>query len=924
MRLSTRFMIAMIGLVVVTVTVITVLNYRVFELASGNQAYDRFQRLIGGIAQSLETSTADARPDVLALRASAAATGIVRASLAGGIDPASGTTLDGWRAQMATRCAAELTAKPFYRQCRFITVADGGRDIVRVERDGVGSTVRVVPDADPPRCDCADLLRRTSGLADGDIYVSAVEPMPQAVPPETARIPTLWVATPAPSLDGRPSGLIALAVDLRPAFAQARAAARPLRPFLLAAVPSRSIFVVNEQGDFLVHPDPARELTSASPTPFRLQDEFPNLAGMLQAHELDPRLTRDRTGAIFAVGLTAARLAGTTRVVAIMAVPIAEALAANKAVLNTSLIGGLAALLCAIVLAIMVARSMSKPIVQMTDAVTAFARGEPMTVPAGQTGEIGVLAAAFTGMARDVTEKAAAIHRNAEILDLIVSRMADAVLLIDEAAAILFANAAARSMLGERAATGWNAWSDAYQTFQADAVTPLAVEDWPLSRALRGENVDNFELVFRARGDERTVHIIVSARPIAAAADAPSGAVLVFRDVTSWKETERQLREAQKMEAIGQLTGGIAHDFNNMLTVITGTIDILISGVADRPSLKTIARMIDQAASRGADLTRQLLAFARKQPLQPRDTDIEVLVTETAKLLRPTLGEHVEIESVFETGTWRAMIDPTQLSSALVNLALNARDAMPAGGKLTFETANVILDEAYALANPDVVPGPYVMVAVSDTGPGIPAALHDKIFEPFFTTKEIGRGTGLGLSMVYGFVKQSNGHIKVYSETGHGTTMKLYLPRSREEAEKPEAIPAPLLQGGHESILVVEDDALVRNYVMSQIQSLGYRAIAAVNGTEALALLDRGASFDLLFTDVVMPGGMNGRELAAKVRRRRPGTRVLYTSGYTENAIMHHGRLDPGVALLNKPYRLADLARKIREVLGEAEGGMSG
>jgi nitrogen-specific signal transduction histidine kinase len=390
-----------------------------------------------------------------------------------------------------------------------------------------------------------------------------------------------------------------------------------------------------------------------------------------------------------------------------------------------------------------------------------------------------------------------------------------------------------------------------------------------------------------------------------------------LRDVTGWKATERQRREAQKMEAIGQLTGGIAHDFNNMLTVITGTIDILIDGVADRPALSTIARMIDEAATRGADLTRQLLAFARKQPLQPRETDINALVVETARLLRPTLGEHVEIEPMFEEGAWRAMIDPTQLSSALLNLALNARDAMPNGGKLTLETANVILDEEYASANPEVTPGPYVMVAVSDTGIGIPAALHHKVFEPFFTTKEIGKGTGLGLSMVYGFVKQSNGHIKVYSEEGHGTTIKLYLPRSCEEAAAPDPVPASPMQGGDETILIVEDDALVRSYVMSQIASLGYNAIAAVNGTEALALLDRGAAIDLLFTDVVMPGGMNGRELAEEVKRRRPGTHVLYTSGYTENAIMHHGRLDPGVALLIKPYRKTELARKIREVLGE-------
>jgi CheY-like chemotaxis protein len=325
--------------------------------------------------------------------------------------------------------------------------------------------------------------------------------------------------------------------------------------------------------------------------------------------------------------------------------------------------------------------------------------------------------------------------------------------------------------------------------------------------------------------------------------------------------------------------------------------------------------LIDQAATRGADLTQQLLAFARRQPLEPRETDVNDLVVNTAKLLRPTLGEQIEIESMLEEDAWRAMIDPSQLSSALINLAVNARDAMPDGGKLTLETGNVMLDEAYSQSNPEVKPGPYVMVAVSDTGAGIPATVRDKVFEPFFTTKEIGKGTGLGLSMVYGFVKQSGGHIKIYSEEGHGTTIKLYLPRTAEESLPIADVASATVTGGNEAILVVEDDELVRNYVIAQLNSLGYATLAAASAAEALALVEGGARFDLLFTDVIMPGGMNGRQLADALTRRWPSLRVLYTSGYTENAIVHHGRLDPGVALLNKPYRKTDLAQKIREVL---------
>jgi PAS domain S-box-containing protein len=389
-----------------------------------------------------------------------------------------------------------------------------------------------------------------------------------------------------------------------------------------------------------------------------------------------------------------------------------------------------------------------------------------------------------------------------------------------------------------------------------------------------------------------------------------------IRDLTEKIAAESQLRQAQKMDAIGQLTGGVAHDFNNILTVITGTIDILSEGVADRPRLAEVARMIDEAATRGASLTQQLLAFARRQPLQPRAVDVNTLVVETASLLRPTLGEHIEIEAMLEEKTWQAAADPAQLTTALINLAVNARDAMPGGGKLTLETGNVLLDDAYAQANADVRAGAYVMIAVSDSGSGIPTALLDKVFEPFFTTKEVGKGTGLGLSMVYGFVKQSGGHVKVYSEEGHGTTIKIYLPRSDELAQAvapPAAAAAP--PGGAETILVVEDDALVRDYVVRQLESLGYVPLAAANAAAALALVEAGARFDLLFTDVIMPGGMNGRELAEEIARRRPGTRVLFTSGYTENAIVHHGRLDPGVALLNKPYRKKDLAEKIRQVL---------
>ncbi|UQD73338.1 PAS domain S-box protein [Bradyrhizobium japonicum] len=387
-----------------------------------------------------------------------------------------------------------------------------------------------------------------------------------------------------------------------------------------------------------------------------------------------------------------------------------------------------------------------------------------------------------------------------------------------------------------------------------------------------------------------------------------------YRDLTDKIASEERIRHAEKMEAVGQLTGGVAHDFNNILTVITGTIEILADAVAKEPELAAITKMIDEAAGRGAELTQHLLAFARKQPLQPREVDVNALIIDTAKLLRPTLGEHIQIESVFEDESCVAIVDPNQLTTAILNLALNARDAMHGGGKLIVETGAAYLDEVYASVN-DVRPGHYVLIAVSDTGTGIPAHMLARVFDPFFTSKGPGKGTGLGLSMVYGFIKQSTGHIKIYSEEGHGTTIKMYLPPGKTPAAVGEGVPPSTIEGGHETILVVEDDRLVRDYVLAQLHSLGYVTLEAANAAEALAIVATGKPFDLLFTDVIMPGKLNGRQLADEVSKTRPDLRVVYTSGYTENAIIHHGRLDSGVLLLAKPYRKSDLARIIRKAL---------
>ncbi|MBB5712297.1 PAS domain-containing hybrid sensor histidine kinase/response regulator [Sphingomonas xinjiangensis] len=390
-------------------------------------------------------------------------------------------------------------------------------------------------------------------------------------------------------------------------------------------------------------------------------------------------------------------------------------------------------------------------------------------------------------------------------------------------------------------------------------------------------------------------------------------------------KAEEALRQAQKMEAIGQLTGGVAHDFNNLLTVILGGLDTIrrqVSTLPGSPTTERIERSIRMAshgAERAATLTARLLAFARRQPLEPKPIDAGRLVTNLADLLQRTLGETIALETVTGGGLWRAQADPGELENALVNLAVNARDAMPGGGRLTIETGNAHLDESYVaqVAEP-VAAGQYVLIAVSDTGTGMCAATLAQVFEPFFTTKDVGKGTGLGLSQVYGFVRQSGGHIRIYSEVGEGTSVKIYLPRLLNEGLVPEsetAAAAAVTHGGTETILVVEDHDDLRSFSTGILRELGYRVLEAANGRRALEALQAAHDVDLLFTDVVLPEGMDGRRLADEALRRRPGIKVLFTTGYTRNAIVHNGRLDPGVNLIGKPFSFENLAAKVREVL---------
>jgi len=391
----------------------------------------------------------------------------------------------------------------------------------------------------------------------------------------------------------------------------------------------------------------------------------------------------------------------------------------------------------------------------------------------------------------------------------------------------------------------------------------------------------------------------------------------IGRDMTERIALENQLRQSHKMEAVGQLTGGIAHDFNNILTVIIGMNEIMADAVANNPRLKEIAETIDEAATRGAQLTQRMLAFARKQPLNARNLDLNEIVGRTAAVLRRTLGEDIAVKTVLADALWPALADPSQIEDAILNLAVNARDAMPKGGQLVIETANAHLDEHYAARNVEVAPGDYVAVTVADSGAGMPPEVAERVFEPFFTTKEVGRGTGLGLSMVYGFIKQSRGHVKIYSEVGHGTSVKLYLPRAAgAEVKSPDnAAPAAARARGHETVLVVEDSNAVRKVAVNMLRGLGYRVREAEDGKAALAVLQQGGEIDLLFTDLVMPNGIDGQELLVMARGQRPRLKALFTSGYSEHFLKARGDTDESVPLIGKPYRAHQLAEAVRRVL---------
>ncbi|MEH2538476.1 MULTISPECIES: PAS domain S-box protein [unclassified Bradyrhizobium] len=1167
MTLTTRLAIAMIALVAIAVTAVGWLSYHNLEQALLQRARDRIETHSRQLATDLEYYAASATGDVAGFRSAVALHGLVRARQAGGIDPVDGVSEKIWRDRIASRFAAELEAKPTYAMFRIVGLDDDGRELVRVDRNGPNGTVRIVPEAGLQKRGDRGYFQETIRLGPKQLYVSPLDLGRFNGLIEEVHRPTVRVATPIFTTDGKPFGIFMINVDMRRAFDRIRA----------SAWPGETIYVVNRQGDYLIHPDRSREFGLLLGKPNDWKADFPHLASQAGAKQGSAEIVADQAGRSNGVAFAPAVLAGSEWVGVIETAPNAVIMAPAASIQNTSFLVGAIAVLCAAVLALLIARSLARPIVRLTEAVQGVAKGKA-AIPVDARGETGVLARAFAHAIEEINAKTAALQQEVEehrrtvaardhhaererLFSAAVESSSDAIVTTSLNGTITGWNSAAERLYGYTAA----------ETVGKSITLVVPMDRLPelhdtLRRIGSGERIEQHETV-RLKKDGSRIEVSLSVSPIKAPSGATIGISKVARDITetnktrqvlrqqteelrrifetsqdlimvmdsrgflvqispsceailgyrpeemigrsgedfihtdhletsrremraarrglrpkmsdtrcihkdgrevwlswlgTWSEpvkrfffvgrdmtegrlaqetlreseqlargiidtaldafvqmddqgivtdwnsqaekifgwsraeaigtklseliipdvhraahkvglerflrtgeaailgrrfeieamrrdgkeikvelsitalrrrngfvfngfmrdltdriaAEDRIRQAEKMEAMGQLTGGIAHDFNNILTVITGTIEILADAVKGEPQLAAITRMIDEAASRGADLTQHLLAFARKQPLEPKVTDVNTLIIDTAKLLQRTLGEHVEIESVFEDETCAAIVDPNQLATAILNLALNARDAMPDGGKLIIETGFVMLDDNYARMHSDVRPGRYAMIGVSDTGTGIPTAMLDKVFNPFFTSKGPGKGTGLGLSMVYGFIKQSAGHVMIYSEEGHGTTIKMYLPPATGALPAAEATLAPAVEGGHETILVVEDDKLVRDYVLAQLHSLGYVTLDAANATEALALVHTGRPFDLLFTDVIMPG-MNGRQLADEIAKARPGLRVLFTSGYTENAIIHHGRLDEGVLLLAKPYRKSDMAMMIRKALAD-------
>ena len=1025
MKLSSRLTIATVALVLAVTCVFGVITYINISDQVLPRALDRLETKSLLNAATLQSAISSAHGDIVALRESSSTAELIASQVAGSsLTPGLASAAE-WRRRFAVRFAGELKGKPAYDNMRIIGRAGGGKELIRVDREGPDGTIRVAPDDDLHIRGDREFFRETMKLARPDVYVSDVTfRTDDAGIVRAPQVPIVHVATPLFTADGGPFGLAVIDLDLRQQFEQIRA----------KAVSGHRILLLNAKGEYLIQSDSEQVFARADGPTRRIYDEFPEYDEALAGAPNGNAVWTNRDGRRTGIGWASVQLGDGPKLTAIETSGYAALNIGLQAIERSVLLGGAFAVLGAVLLSFVMAKSLTEPLVEITRAVDSFASGGSIALPPGGGTEIAVLSAAFERMASEIRHKS-------ELLQNTIVSIADPILVCDDKGNVVIANEAAQRLLGVKPGTS-NIWHEkSFEVFLPDGATPLAYEFGAVSRALKGQAVDNLPVVVKS--NERRYDVLVTGRPLRDGNGTVIGAVAVYHDVTESKQAiaalsasermaklivetaldafvqldaegtilewspkaesmlgwtrseavgqslrnlvipeanrgknrerlaqlmreaeteasgmryaapslrkdgtevmtevsvtairatngflincfmrdvtlqraaELHLQRMERMDSIGQLTGGIAHDFNNLLTVITGTVDILAEGVGDRPSLAAIVRLIDQAADRGAKLTASLLSFARQQPLQPASVDANALISDASNLLQSTLGRQVSIRTELLGVAWQASVDPNQLNAALVNLAINARDAMPTGGELILRTANVTVSDASA--NEDIAPGQYVTIEVADTGSGIPDAIKDKIFEPFFTTKEPGKGTGLGLSMVYGFVKQSGGHIEVETAADKGTLFRIYLPKADDRVQPSYLAPSTSRPDrGSETILCVEDDPMVQKFVFTQLESFGYKVLLAANAAEALSIVDSGQPFDLLFTDIIMPGPMNGVELANEVVARKPGTKVLFTTGFEDGTIGRHGPLAPGTLLLAKPYQRGDLASKIRDAL---------
>ena len=898
-----RLTAAMVALALFAVTTVGYLSYRNVEALVVPRGLDRIDTRTRLLAAELEAAVRGLRPNVMGFGSAVAIEGIVRASLAGGTDPRDGVTLAAWRDRLARRFVAELAANPDFLQFRVIGIADGGREILRVDRQEPGGTIRVVPDGELQQKGDREYFQQAVDLPAGEVYVSPVELNREHGAIVVPHVPVVRAATPIHTPDGKAFGIVIINVDLRTTFALIRS----------RAVGGALTYVVNERGDYLLHPDQAREFGFEFGKQLRLQDDFPELGEALQQIDVKPRFVNDRAGDRLAVALTPVQLAGGPRVSVVEAVPYSELAPAITAVRNSALIAGLVALSCAMALAVALARSLTRPLVQMTKAAEGFARGERIEAPIGAAGEIGALVRAFTRMTAQVEEKTAALCESEARHRAIVDTAVDAMIVIDEDASIQSVNPATQAAFGyapdevvgrnvnilmpEEVAAAHDGYVEAYKRTGVRKIIGIG-------REVEGRRKD---------GSKFPLDLSVAEWRDAQGRRFFTG---IMRDITERKRSEKMLAQAQRLEAVGQLAGGIAHDSNNLLAAITGNLELAERVIRDEAARQWIRRALEAVHS-GKSFNQRLLSLAHERKIEPRHLIVNSRVQVTAALLARTLGEHIELTTDLAPDLWATFVDPGEIDSAILNLAVNARDAMPEGGRLRIQTRNATLDSQTANLDPDARLGDYVQLSVIDSGAGMSEEVLQHAIEPFFTTKEPGKGTGLGLTSVFGVAKQSGGFATLASQVGKGTAVTLYLPRAPAEPVKEDAWltnGSTVPQGDGELILVVEDDDQVRETTLQRMEALGYAVIEVRTGAEAIERLKSDEPIALVFSDVVMPGGMTGHGLARWVLAAKPCVKVLLTSGYNErerdgrDAIAH-------IKVLAKPHTLGELARSIRGTL---------